>query len=62
VPIIEISPESAPEFDRARIGSGFAAEVSITTGDRPFLDYPTALHTRTLSRSRRESCLLRSSH
>jgi hypothetical protein len=41
---------------------GFAAEVFITTGDRTFLDYPTALHTRTLSRSRRESCLLRSSH
>ena len=31
---------------------GFAAEVFITTGDRTFLDYPTALHTRTLSRSR----------
>jgi HlyD family secretion protein len=52
---LEISTESAPGLDPARIGPGLAAEVFITTGDRTFLDYLTAPLTRTLSRSFRES-------
>jgi HlyD family secretion protein len=52
---LEISTESAPGLDPARIGPGLAAEVFITTGDRTFLDYVTAPLTRTLRRSFRES-------
>jgi hypothetical protein len=38
---LEISAQSAPEFDRARIAPGLDAEVFITTEERTFLDCVT---------------------
>lgn len=52
---LEISTDSSPGFDPAKVGPGLAAEVFIATGDRTFLEYLTAPLTRTLNRSFRES-------